>query len=208
MPSLLLEGAKSSVEDTSTSTVKTPMEESMEDSVMTGAVSPLEEGPPASTTTTPTQTSVPPSSTTTDGAPFPPPTSATMSLVSSGSSITSSVVSNEPEPAADSGGNTSGADLILPLIICEFPLLPLQRVKTFIDVCRCSSFVLFTAVAVVKSNPPKLVSHLLYIQRYRASMCFTGESSYALVNVTAVVEFLENVDPRTLGLGDSDKVLR
>lgn len=38
-------------------------------------------------------------------------------------------------------------------------------------------------------------------------MCFSGEASYALVNITAVVEFLENVDPASLGLGGSDKVL-
>lgn len=82
--------------------------------------------------------------------------------------------------AAESGGGPSGADLLLPIII----------------------------FSVVRSNPSRLVSHLLYIQRYRASTSFSGEASYALVNVTAVVEFLENVDPGTLGLGGSDKVFR
>jgi hypothetical protein len=37
----------------------------------------------------------------------------------------------------------------------------------------------------------------------------TGEASYAIVNLTAVVEFLEHVDMVELGLGeDSDKVIR
>ena len=76
---------------------------------------------------------------------------------------------------------TTGADLILPMII----------------------------FAVVKSNPPQLASHLMYIRRYRSAICLTGEGSYAIVNLTAVVEFLEHVDPTDLGLGDgSDKVIR
>lgn len=72
-----------------------------------------------------------------------------------------------------------GADLLLPLII----------------------------FAVVKANPHRLVSHLLYIQRYRASVCQSGETSYAIVNMTAVVEFLEHVDLAALGLSSTDKVL-
>lgn len=74
----------------------------------------------------------------------------------------------------------SGADLLLPLII----------------------------YAVVKSNPTHFVSHLLFIQRYRSSFAFSGEASYALVNSTAVVDFLENVNLDSLGLAGEDKVLR
>lgn len=134
-----------------TSALKTPGLESKEDTVMSPITATADdEAPPA-----------------------PAP-------ASSGSSIISSVLSNESEALTDSGGGSSGADLLLPLLI----------------------------FAVVKSNPSKLVSHLLYIQRYRANMCFSGESSYALVNVTAVVDFLENVNPGSLGLGGSDKVLR
>lgn len=78
------------------------------------------------------------------------------------------------------GGEASGADLLLPIII----------------------------YAIVKANPTRLVSHLLYTQRYRASVCATGEASYAVVNVTAAVEFLENVDLAELGLSSAEKVLR
>ncbi|WVQ70672.1 hypothetical protein IAR50_000194 [Cryptococcus sp. DSM 104548] len=77
-------------------------------------------------------------------------------------------------------GTTSGADLILPIII----------------------------YAVVKSNPPQLASQLMYLRRYRSAICLTGEASYAIVNLTAVVEFLEHVNLNELGLGgDEDKVM-
>lgn len=62
--------------------------------------------------------------------------------------------------------------------------------------------------AVVKANPPRLVSHLLYAQRFR-NQGVGGEESYCLINLMAVAEFLENVDLEALGLGDSEKkVLR
>lgn len=78
------------------------------------------------------------------------------------------------------GSGVSGADLLLPLII----------------------------FAIVKSNPPRMVSHLLYIQRYRTSVCATGEANYVTVNITAAVEFLENVDLADLGLSSAEKVMR
>lgn len=84
-------------------------------------------------------------------------------------------------PPSSTKPSTSGADLILPIII----------------------------FAVVKSNPAQLASHLMYLRRYRSAICLTGEASYAIVNLTAVVEFLEHVDMAELGLGDhSDKVIR
>ncbi|TFY80583.1 hypothetical protein EWM64_g3431 [Hericium alpestre] len=58
--------------------------------------------------------------------------------------------------------------------------------------------------AVVKANPQHLVSHLLYTQRFRNER-FGGEESYCLVNLMAVADFLENVDLKVLGLGDSEK---
>lgn len=62
--------------------------------------------------------------------------------------------------------------------------------------------------SVVKANPPQLVSHLLYTQRFR-NQSFGGEESYCLVNLMAVVEFLENVDLGALGLKESEnKVMR
>lgn len=53
--------------------------------------------------------------------------------------------------------------------------------------------------SVVKSNPPHLLSHLLYIQRFR-NESFGGEESYCLINLLAAAEFLENVDLDALGL--------
>lgn len=61
--------------------------------------------------------------------------------------------------------------------------------------------------SVVKANPPHLVSNLLFIQRFR-NQAVGGEESYCLINMLAVAEFLENVDMASLGLGDSDKVMR
>ncbi|ETW79165.1 hypothetical protein HETIRDRAFT_420333 [Heterobasidion irregulare TC 32-1] len=58
--------------------------------------------------------------------------------------------------------------------------------------------------AVVKSNPQHLVSHLLFTQRFR-NQRFGGEESYCIVNIMAVADFLENVDLKALGLGESEK---
>ncbi|KAF8877910.1 hypothetical protein BD779DRAFT_1556262 [Infundibulicybe gibba] len=60
--------------------------------------------------------------------------------------------------------------------------------------------------AVVKSNPSRLVSHLLYAQRFR-NQSIGGEESYCLINLLAVAEFLENVDLAALGLGDGSTVV-
>ncbi|KAF7292828.1 VPS9 domain-containing protein [Mycena indigotica] len=59
--------------------------------------------------------------------------------------------------------------------------------------------------AVVKSNPARLVSHLLYTQRFHVtpSGIAQGEEAFCLVNLMAVAEFLENVDLEALGLGNA-----
>ncbi|KIJ55233.1 hypothetical protein M422DRAFT_63368 [Sphaerobolus stellatus SS14] len=64
----------------------------------------------------------------------------------------------------------------------------------------------FLIFSVVKANPAHLVSHLLYTQRFRTRIA-GGHESYCLVNLMAVVEFLENVDMGALGLGDSERVM-
>lgn len=56
--------------------------------------------------------------------------------------------------------------------------------------------------AVVKSNPARLVSHLLFTQRYRNAAFAGGEERYCLINLMAVVEFLENVDLGAVGVGE------
>lgn len=61
--------------------------------------------------------------------------------------------------------------------------------------------------SVVKANPPRLLSNLLFTQRFR-NHGVGGEESYCLINLMAVAEFLENVDLEGLGLGGGDKVLR
>ncbi|KIY71262.1 hypothetical protein CYLTODRAFT_441359 [Cylindrobasidium torrendii FP15055 ss-10] len=55
--------------------------------------------------------------------------------------------------------------------------------------------------SVVRSNPPHLVSHVLFTQRLRNKYSGGGEEAYCVVNIMAVVEFLENVDLAALGLG-------
>ncbi|KAI0299280.1 hypothetical protein BC826DRAFT_996415 [Russula brevipes] len=60
--------------------------------------------------------------------------------------------------------------------------------------------------AVVKANPSHFVSHLLYTQRFR-NQRVGGEESYCLVNLMAVADFLENVDLKALGLGESEKIV-
>lgn len=59
--------------------------------------------------------------------------------------------------------------------------------------------------SVVKSNPPHLVSHLLFTQRFRNER-LGGEEAYCLVNMLAVADFLENVDLAVLGLGGNADV--
>lgn len=63
---------------------------------------------------------------------------------------------------------------------------------------------------IVRSNPAKLASSLLYIQRFRSESLLQGEGSYCLVNVQAAVAFLEGVDVKDLGLdsGVIDAALR
>lgn len=62
--------------------------------------------------------------------------------------------------------------------------------------------------AVVKSNPPRLVSHLLFTQRYRNAAFAAGEEGYCLINLMAVVEFLENVDLGAVGVGEGVGIVR
>ncbi|TBU41003.1 hypothetical protein BD309DRAFT_1043717 [Dichomitus squalens] len=108
------------------------------------------------------------------------------SLISESSSSRSPILTVSPpppEPSADTppgpGPTPVSSDLILPLMI----------------------------FAVVKANPPHLVSHLLYTQRFRRERAAGGEEGYCLINLMAVAEFLENVDLAALGLGESEKMV-
>lgn len=71
-----------------------------------------------------------------------------------------------------SSSSTSSADLILPLLI----------------------------YLVVQYNPPHLVSHLLFCQRFRSNALMGGEASYCATSISAVIEFITQVDMKGLGL--------
>lgn len=60
--------------------------------------------------------------------------------------------------------------------------------------------------SIVKSNPTQLVSHILYVERYRHRSASGGEEGFCLINVMAAAEFLENVDMAALGLTEADRV--
>ncbi|KAG5461580.1 MAG: hypothetical protein BJ554DRAFT_6205 [Olpidium bornovanus] len=60
---------------------------------------------------------------------------------------------------------------------------------------------------VVKSNPPKLISNLRFIQYFRYRRAPQGEASYCLTNLCAAVSFLENVDIAALGLPQSESIV-
>ncbi|THH10746.1 hypothetical protein EW145_g1107 [Phellinidium pouzarii] len=87
--------------------------------------------------------------------------------------------------------------------VVEAPLLTVSPPKTPTPV---SGDILLPLIifSVVKANPPQLVSHLLFTQRFR-NQSVGGEESYCLINLMAVVEFLENVDLGALGLKESEK---
>ncbi|KZS94535.1 hypothetical protein SISNIDRAFT_453467 [Sistotremastrum niveocremeum HHB9708] len=87
-------------------------------------------------------------------------------------------LSVEDTDATQSNSSVVASDLLLPIII----------------------------YSVVKANPAHLVSHLLYVQRYRNNR-IGGEEGFCLINLMAVVEFLEHVDLAALGLGDSERVM-
>ena len=60
--------------------------------------------------------------------------------------------------------------------------------------------------AVVQANPSRLVSHTMFIQRFRADSVMRGEGEYCLTNMDAVKHFLMSCDIASLGLG-TDRIL-
>jgi hypothetical protein len=112
--------------------------------------------------------------------------------------------SSGPEPGEDGSVTlTSESPTISP------PAQPVLTTSPQAEATPVSGDVLLPMIifSVVKTNPPRLVSNLLYTQRFR-NQSIAGEESYCLINLMAVAEFLENVDLAALGLGDSDKVMR
>ncbi|KAL5537087.1 hypothetical protein ACEPAF_910 [Sanghuangporus sanghuang] len=91
----------------------------------------------------------------------------------------------------------------------EEPSTPLLSVSPLKTPTPVSGDILLPLIifSVVKANPSQLVSHLLFTQRFR-NQSIGGEESYCLINLMAVVEFLENVDLAALGLKESEADIR
>ncbi|GJJ72017.1 hypothetical protein EMPS_04374 [Entomortierella parvispora] len=100
-------------------------------------------------------------------------------VVADSASASGAVFATEKPTAIQSTRKQYSADVLLPLLI----------------------------FSVVKSNPPMLISNLRYIQRFKVQDHLTGELAYCLTNMMAVVSFLENLDPHTLGLSSDIRVL-
>ena len=101
-----------------------------------------------------------------------------------------------PTPSAPTDTNTISVIPVSPV------RSPSSRTPVASDVLL--PFIIFS---IVKANPTELVSHLLYVQRYRMRSAAGGEEGFCLINLLAAVEFLENVDLAALGLGDSARVM-
>ncbi|KAI9228933.1 MAG: hypothetical protein DHS80DRAFT_30354 [Piptocephalis tieghemiana] len=56
---------------------------------------------------------------------------------------------------------------------------------------------------VVRSNPPRLISNLRFIQRYRLKSRLNEEMAYSFTNLMAVISFLETCDLQAIGLSMS-----
>lgn len=96
-----------------------------------------------------------------------------------GSELEINDTSAHTRPAAPRLHNTTSADAILPLLI----------------------------YAVVQANPVRLVSHVMFVQRFRADSLMAGEGEYCLCNMEAVRTFLMSCDVASLGLG-AGKMMR
>ncbi|KIY50238.1 hypothetical protein FISHEDRAFT_71849 [Fistulina hepatica ATCC 64428] len=55
--------------------------------------------------------------------------------------------------------------------------------------------------SLIKANPPHVVSHLSYIQRWRGQALMSGEETFCLVNYLAAVEYLQGIDLEAHSLG-------
>ncbi|KAJ7594616.1 hypothetical protein C8J56DRAFT_927206 [Mycena floridula] len=129
-----------------------------------------------------------------------------------------------PPPSMESNSASEGQDPVTPSLVIPLPASP--QIPTlsplFPDTASLpatpdtststtnaiSGDVLFPFIifSVVKSNPPHLVSNLLFTQRFR-NRSIGGEESYCLINLMAVAEFLENVDMGALGLEGGGRVM-
>lgn len=67
-----------------------------------------------------------------------------------------------------------------------------------------ADYILPTLIFCLIHAPPaiKIISDLLFIQRFRARKALDGEAAYCLTNLEAAISFLETVDLATLNLED------
>ena len=112
-------------------------------------------------------------------------------------------------PLLEDGASVDGVPAFTVSPTAEEPSTPLLSVSPPKTPTPVSGDILLPLIifSVVKANPPQLVSHLLFTQRFR-NQSVGGEESYCLINLMAVVEFLENVDLAALGLKESEKDVR
>ncbi|KAG8895610.1 hypothetical protein FRC01_012295, partial [Tulasnella sp. 417] len=131
--------------------------------------------------------------------PAPQPASLPASIPSEtnapSASSTAASVTDVPTKTSDTSTSTVPADDVLAATLPE-------------DKTPVSSDLLIPILiySVVKSNPTQLVSHVLYVERYRRHSAAGGEEGFCLINVMAVADFLENVDMEALGLAETDRV--
>ncbi|KAF9006831.1 hypothetical protein BDZ89DRAFT_1079548 [Hymenopellis radicata] len=85
------------------------------------------------------------------------------------------------------GGETKAPEMMVESTVTEEPEPEVPTAKTAQTDVSLDILFPFLIFCVVRANPPRLVSHM----------------RYCLVNLLAVVEFLENVDLGSLGLGTS-----
>ncbi|KAL5531486.1 hypothetical protein ACEPAG_4363 [Sanghuangporus baumii] len=112
-------------------------------------------------------------------------------------------------PLLEDGASVDSVPSFTLLPTAEEPSAPLLSVSPPNTPTLVSGDILLPLIifSVVKANPPQLVSHLLFTQRFR-NQSIGGEESYCLINLMAVVEFLENVDLAALGLKESESDIR
>ncbi|KAJ3734553.1 hypothetical protein DFJ43DRAFT_1037753 [Lentinula guzmanii] len=131
-----------------------------------------------------------------------------MSLLSNSSSVAASVVLALMEFLGGSAGSSA-------IVIALWPPVAISITKTYqlvrakFSVSALRQTIQLHAgklliLSVVISNPPRLISHLLFTQRFPFTHTFqaslqnrssaAGEQAYCLVNLMAVAEFIGNLD--------------